>query len=394
LSEPISRLARRQTLLYFASFIALGLVVGAFGPAISAMASSQGFTLATISPVFVTYGAGRIAGSLIAGTLLKRTRSHVLTALAMVAAAAAALALASTGSVAALALTALALGFAINCIDVAVNASIVKVHGAGVGPFLNALHATFGVGGALAPLLIGRSLAWTDGVVLAFAIIGVCLLATAGLIVTTASPSLALRDATGFGSTPPRGLMLALIALFFFLVGVEALMLQFTYQFGVLLGLTRDGSAPALASLLWWTYTAGRVIAIPISLRLGPRALALIDFAGTLACVALLTAVTLAGPNATSPALWASIALLGLFVASAFPSTVGWVSSAFNIDSQRLGVLFAASNVGAVLVSWSYGQLVERFGAPTLPTAALGFAAATLITAVAISITSRRTHKI
>jgi MFS family permease len=377
-------------MLYFAAFVALGLSAGAFGPAIALVADSTSTALTAISIVFIAHGLGRACGSLLGGWLLERMNSHRLIAAAIGVCAAMCLALPIIPGLFGLIAVATVLGVAVNIVDVACNASIIQVHGARVGPFMNALHATFGIGGAIAPLLIGRSLAWTNGIGLAYTLVAISMLPVTVLLAFTPSPRLKLRAAPDSGTVMPIVLTGLIAALFFSMVGVEVLALQMTYQFGLSLGMDRTLSAPALASLLWWLYTAGRLLAIPLSLRIAPRTLVMIDFFGIFAASALLTVIVANKPAPNNTLLWVAVAAIGLFVASAFPSTVSWISNAFAPNSKRLGLFFAASNVGAMLTAWAFGQIVEANGPLTFPAMSLAIATLTLVVAALLWTRTRR----
>lgn len=291
------RLALLQTAAYYAGFIAVGMCGAMLGPSFSTLAAHTGSTLGAISIVFVASAFGRLLGSLSGGWLLDRVRGHPLMALGYLFVGMAMVLIPLAQSLPALIAVLLFYGVAVNWIDVGANTLIVRVHGEKVAPYMNGLHLTFGIGSSLAPLLVGRSFALTNDIQASYWTV-------AGLMLPMALwqarlPSPAARQATTSATssrTSPQ--LTVLLGLFFFcLVGVEITGAQWTFNLGLALGMSRESGAPILASTFWWMYSLGRLISIPLALRVPPATYLMIDliggivFAGVL-LMALLSAAT------------------------------------------------------------------------------------------------------
>lgn len=374
-SDAQRRVALLQTAAYCTAFIGLGLCGGALGPSLGAHAARTGSPLEVVSAVFITSAIGRVIGSLSGGWLLDRTRGHVLIAAGITLTAVMMMLTPFTRSVEALFAVMVAYGVAVNWLDVGANTLIVRVHGAKVGPYMNTLHLSFGVGGGIAPLIVGRSYALTDDVALAYWFIAALLVPLLFWVLRLPAPPQVRASPDDARVRTPIGLLLALGFFFFSMVGVEVMGSQWTFALGERIGLSREVGAPMLASTFWWAYSLARLISIPISTRLSPGKIVVIDLVGTLICAG----ITLAGlslPNAQT-LVWVGVAGGGLFIASAFPSMLSFIGSRMPLTGAVTGPIFAASNLGVMAIPWSIGQLFDVVGPSSLPiTGMLGMAAA------------------
>ena len=77
-----------------------------------------------------------------------------------------------------------------------------------------------------------------------------------------------------------------------------------------------ESRAATLTAVYWAAFTAGRLLAIPLSFRLSPRTLTALDVAGC-----LLAALIMALVPGDEDVIWSCTALFGLSLASVFPST-------------------------------------------------------------------------
>jgi MFS transporter, FHS family, Na+ dependent glucose transporter 1 len=382
-SDTVRRLAYLQTAAYCIGFIAIGLCGGQLGPALSSLAAHTGSTLSVISIVFVISAIGRMIGSLSAGWLLDRGRGHPLMAGGFVLVALAMGLIPQARSMALLLCALLLFGVAINWIDVCTNTLIVRVHGDKVAPYMNALHLTFGIGASLAPLLVGRSFALTGDVVASYSLVAVLILPMALWLWRLPEPVARGSNTAHPETRLPWLHMLLMAAFFYFLVSVETLGAQWTFNLGLSLGLTRESGAPLLASTFWWMYSLGRLIAVPLSLRVKPGLYVAIDLAGVVLFSILLLVVLFT--RADMWLVWVSVIGGGLSIASAFPSALSYIGSRMNMSGTITGTLFAASNFGAMTAPWWIGQVFESAGAIMIPATGLVMSSLALCAFVAMT---------
>jgi fucose permease len=181
-----------------------------------------------------------------------------------------------------------------------------------------------------------------------------------------------------------KGLIVLVSAFFFLAVGAEVAMAGWTFNYGTAIGLDSQGAA-ALAATFWGAYAFGRLIAIPISMRAPALRVMVGDLAGCIAGAALFTLGTSWPAGA-----WIGAFIIGLAMASVFPTMLTYVGSRLNVTGRINGVLFAGSNLGAMTFPWLIGQGFEPIGPQTLAWTVLAAMAGAAVVFAAINVISRR----
>jgi fucose permease len=378
MSNRIPRTALIQTAVFCASFVGLGLCGGALGPSLASHAARTGVQLNEISAVFIALAIGRLFGSINSAWLVDRIPGNTLIGGGIAIAALTTAAAPLIHDLPTFLAVMLCYGIAANLLDVGANTLIVRVHGDKVGPYMNAMHMSFGIGGSIAPLIVGRSYAYTGNIAAAYWMIAALLVPLAiWALRMPQTPRISPSHDEHRASTPKY--VLVLLGLFFFsMVAIEVSSMQWTFTFGEQLGLSKEVGAPMLSSGFWWTYSIARLLAIPLSLRIKPGAYVAVDLIGTLTCAA----ITLASLIFSLPMIltWSGILGMGFFIASAFPSMLNFVSSRVPVTGRLNALLFASSNIGAMVGPWTIGQLFDVLGPVSLPLiAVLGMSAALAI---------------
>jgi len=356
------RSANAPTIAYDTAFICLGFVVAIFGPTLAGLAANTNTSLATISTVFVTNSFGRMCGSLVGGRLLDRVPGHLVmvTGFVILALTFVAIPLAQISTLLAIILA--VSGFGQNMIDVGANTLIVWIHGAKVGPYMATLHFAFGVGAFLAPLFATRVSTFTGGIEWVYwAVAGLTL---PFIIWLLSLPSPTRRTASSLTSeTKVNWTLVALIAaFFFFVVGVELGMSLWTFTYGIKIHLDNSLGPALLASPFWGAYSLGRLIAIPVSIRVSPERMLLVD---VLSLIVSATVFLLG--QAVQVLTWLGVLGIGLSVASVFPTMLTFTGRQLNVTGKINGLLFTASTTGSMFFPWLIGQLFDRIGPQALP---------------------------
>jgi FHS family Na+ dependent glucose MFS transporter 1 len=377
-----------QTFSYFAAFIGLGFVSAMFGPTLAGLAANTGSTLGAISIIFVANSLGRMAGSLIAGRLIDRVQGHPIIAAGFAAMALCMALIPNMGALAMLVVIFFCIGIAQNFIDVGANTLIVWVHGRAVGPYMNALHLTFGIGAFFTPIIAATALSASGNIHLGYTIVAALLLPLAVWMLRLPSPPQRATVAHGAAGDARWGLLI-LVALFFFvLVGSEVGMSAWTYSYAQAMGFRDAATAAALTSTYWAMYSLGRLIAIPISTRVPAHRMLYVDLVGLIVSASILVLFAPVSPAA----IWIGVAGIGLSVASVFPTMLTFTGSHMNVTGKINGVLFATANLGSMFFPWLIGQLFEPAGPQSLARVVLGIAAASLLLFIFIHRLSNKTQ--
>ncbi len=370
MTASASTVRRRAALLVglaYAAFISLGLPDGLTGVAwpsiratfsLSLDALGALITSGTIGYLVSSFSGGRVLARLGVGWLL--ALSCLTTSISLLGYGAAPLWIVMIG-------LGLLAGLGAGAIDTGLNTYAAENFSPRT---MNWLHASFGLGAAIGPIVMSSVISAGQSWRLGYLIVGVAQLILASCFAITRSQWHTHAHETQAEPTPsaPMAHTLLLpsawlsILLFFLYAGLEITTGQWLYT---LLTETR-GMLPALAgvwvSVYWGSLTVGRLLSGVVVAHITVRTLLQLCMVGAILGVVLLW---------LNLALWlslAGVALLGLALAPMFPSLI-------SLTPTRMGAAHAANTVGfqiaaatfggASLVS-SFGLLADRFGLETL----------------------------
>jgi FHS family Na+ dependent glucose MFS transporter 1 len=360
-SDSGNRLFR--VLVYYATFVVLGLITSAIGPTLSGLADVTGSTLGQVSIVFTLIAMGYMGGSLLAGRLYDGGKpSHPLMTVNLLCLAGFLAALPLLPQLWLLGVDSLLVGVTMAVLDVGGNTLTVWVFGDDVGPYMNALHLAFGVGAFLSPMLIDRVIVLTGSFRWSYWLLALLLVPIFFWMLRIPSPARPVEVehedsqpkgvASGFA-----GLTILLSALMFLHVGAEVSFGGWIFSYAVARQIGTETVARLLNSLYWGGFMAGRVIAIPLATRLSPQTMILAD---------LLMAAASVGVILLFPgwplALWIGVLGFGLSVASLFASTLNFAARRMPITGSVTGYFFVGSSGGSMTLPWLIGQLFEPVG--------------------------------
>lgn len=127
-----------------------------------------------------------------------------------------------------------------------------------------------------------------------------------------------------------------------------------------------------LTSVLWGSFSVGRLLAIPLSRALSPAVLLLGDVFIT--CVSAMGLI-ISGRKIPS-ILWVCSATLGLGMSSIFASGVNWAEQYISLTGKSTAVFVVAAATGEMAVPIVVGQLFDTKGPLSLMYVVLGVALA------------------
>ena len=257
-------------------------------------------------------------------------------------------------------------GFGIAIVDAGLNSYVAELPNNSAA--LNYLHAFYGAGALLGPLLASNILAagWDWNRV--YLVMGVgALLVAGGIAGAFAAPPAPEAPPADADAAPERNVMAATLALplvwigAIFLglyVGAEVTMGSWAYSF-----LTeQDGIDVILAGQMvsgfWLGLTVGRLVLGPAAQRFGNVLIIQLCLAGTAGGVALLWL----GPGAISAA--AGLALAGFSLGPIFPTVIAVMSGQVppRLLPSAIGFMASLGAGGAAFFPWIAGNLAEGFG--------------------------------
>ena len=346
------------TTAYYLAFILLGLSVAADGPALLKLAAHTSSTLDQISLIFFFGSLGYLLGSYIGGRLYDRVPGHRLMASVLVLLGVTIALVPVISSRAVFFAIILILGSAKGAVDVGCNTLLLWVHNETVGPYMNGLHAFFGLGSFIAPLIVAQAIALTDDIYWVYWFFAIVAFPLAIWIWQLPSPA-ARTVPAHHENTPFPAIPVAVMVLCFILyVGGEAGYGAWIYTYAFKLNFGTEVTAAYLTSAFWGSFTLGRLLGIWVSLRARPLTILAIDFAGC-----LLSLVVILLFRESSAMLWTGTILFGIAQASIFPTFLTLSEERMHVTGTITGWFLVGAGLGGMILPWLIGQAFVRVGA-------------------------------
>jgi MFS transporter, FHS family, Na+ dependent glucose transporter 1 len=353
------------TAIYYGGFVGLGMSAAVLGPTLPGLAEQVHVQLKQISVLFTAINLGYLIGALASGRYYDRRPGHPLMVVAMILLAAVLALVPWIPKLTWLALVVLLLGVMQAGLDVGANTLLVWLFRDKVSPFMNGLHLSWGVGSALAPVLIawvilaGGNLAW------GYAIIAIVLLPVAGLLSRAPSPGAPHKQA---GAPPQQATNWPLVILFmlFFttFVGAEGAYGGWIYTYAVATRVAGPAAAAFLTSAYWGALTLSRLISVPLAFRFRPRTMLIADLVGCMLGLGLAVSASIFGFS--SPTItWISTLIFGASVATLFPVSMSFAGEVLTVTGQFTSLMFVGASLGGMLLPWLIGQYFEPVGPQT-----------------------------
>lgn len=382
-----NQLNKKYFITYAVSFISLGLAMASLGPLLPFLADNVGVSLAQVSFLFTANSLGYLIGSSGGGRLYDHFKGHrlMMIALALMILMSVLIPFASMFFI--LMVIIFFLGLGLGLLDIGGNVNLLWVFQSKVGPYMNALHFSFGIGAFLSPIIIhnvmkltGGSLTWpywTLAILFLPSMIGLWLLR---------SPENPEKESTEQeGGSVDFRLVALMMVLFFAYVGVEGGFGGWIFTYALEEGIANEAAASYMNSIFWGALTLGRLISIPLAQKLTPSKLLIGNF--TLAIIFL--GLILIWPREVI-VIWVGSAGLGLALSSVFPTLLALSETRMQITGKVTGLFFLGSSSGGLLVPMLLGQIFEYIGAYQIMLTLFGLACLGLIVLFSVIMASNR----
>lgn len=375
---------------YYPTYVLVGLMLTSIGPCMKALEDQSGSSKGEISFLVVVMSLGYIAGSLLGARLYARLPGNRIVTIALLAMAALTTTVPWLGSLWMLIVIFALIGVALGTMDVGGNTLMVWLYRSDVPPYMNALHLSFGVGAFLGPLIINGFDAATGNAVATYWLFAALMVPVALWLTRLPSPD---APAAGQGAAAGRAVLrphlalIALIAGFFFLhMGSELAFGAYITSYADDLFYS-ESLARVVNSVFWGGLVIGRLVAVPLALRMSPGALlqsSLLIGAAGLAPVIFL-------PD--SPvALWIGTVSFGIAVASMFANSINYAAQRMPITSAVTATFLVGGSLGSTVLPLVVGQLYEPRGPETVMQVTWAALLAALLLFGLIDAYSRRRH--
>lgn len=359
-------------LLAFAAFIALGLPDGLLGVAWPSIRAGFSIPIDSLGIFLIAGTSGYLTSSFLSGTLLSRLGVGRLLVFSCALTGAALLGYTLAPAWWIMVLLGVASGLGAGGIDAGLNTYVAANFGEGL---MQWLHASYGIGVTIGPIIMTLSLARLNSWRVGYQIVAGAqfTLAVAFLISLTTwkrktpeskEASKKLTDyKTPLSSTMRQGRVWRSALLFFFYTGAEAALGVWSYSL-LTEGRGIDPSTAGFwAGSYWAMFTIGRILAGLFAKRLGVNSLIRGGLAGAILGSALLWW------NPFGMASLAAVAVIGFSIAPIFPSLVSGTSSRVGEHdaANTIGMQMAAAGLGASAIPGLMGVLARQVSLEIIP---------------------------
>lgn len=361
-------------LLSFIAFISLGLPDGLLGVAWPSIRETFSLRLDALGALLIAGTTGYITSSFLSGKLIAKlgvggtlAASCFLTGAGLIGytLVPAWWMMVLLGSVA---------GLGAGAIDAGLNTYIASHFGEGL---MQWLHASFGVGVTLGPLIMTAGLNWFNDWHWGYQNVGVAQILLAGCFLLTIrmwqqTPELPHEEKkemrltdynTPITETLKHASVWMSLLMFFIYTGIEASFGSWTYS---LLTLSRNVPtevAGLWAGSYWATFTLGRILAGLLTRRLGVKNLLV------LGQVAAACGAVLLWWNPFPTASIIAVSIIGFALAPIFPALVSLTSLRVGDHhaANTIGMQISAAGFGAAIIPGLAGVLAESFSLEAIP---------------------------
>jgi len=379
----------KQTVCYYLAFLALGLTTGAIGPALPHLAEQTHSPIKDISYLFVSLALGYLLGSLASGRLIDRIKGHPVIIAGLVGMAVTIALVPLTLDLRLLIILAFMVGLSQSFVDVGGNLMIVWVYGQDVGPFMNGLHLSFGIGTLISPLIIAASLELGGSITWGFIGLAMLSLPAAIGLLKLPNPTSPVNAQTNREDQASKSRLIPLvifIMLFYFVyIGFEGGFGAWLYTYALETGLATQVTAAYLTSIFWAAFTFGRLLGIPAARKFSPGTMIFTGLVVSLISISLLSVFS------TSPVmLWCGTFGYGLGVSTLFPTLLTLASQYMTLSGRTTSLFFASASAGGMFFPWLVGQLISTFGLQIMMPAFLSIVLSAFFIAAGILILGHR----
>jgi fucose permease len=354
-------------ILAFGCFIALGLVAGLLGVAWPSIRSTFGLPLDAVVALLISSTIGFVFGSVMAGQIMVRFGVGVTLLASNILAAAGLLGYAIAPEWWVVVLLGLWTGLAGGLIDTGLNIYVAANHGV---TYMNWMHACFGIGATLGPLLmtavIGLGLSWRYGYGVAAA---VHFMLGLGFLVSISRQSIrsmtVIRPREAAESLKParpidtlrKPVVWLSIILFLLYTGIESTTGQWSFSLFTESRSITPYLAGIMTSLFWGMLTLGRFVLGAAARYIGVERLLRISMVGVLiSAVLFLYQSTLAG--------FMAVSLMGFSLSAIFPTLTS--DTPHRVGQQHapstIGFQTGSASIGFAILPGLAGVLAERIG--------------------------------
>ena len=362
-TQPKARSTNKREITYLfsysISFMSLGLCMAQLGVLLPYMADSLEVSLGQISFLFTAANLGYLTGSAGGGRLYDHFKSHHLMIFGLFLMVCMGILIPLIPWFYLLLPIIFVYGIGQGMVDIGGNVNLLWVFQDRTGPFMNALHFSFGVGAFLSPIVIAKTLEFTNGALnWTYWIMAILYLPGIIALCLLKSPDNPEKDKDHHERIPINyRLVILMTALFFLYCGVEVGFSGWIFTYATELKIVSETSGSYMTSIFWGALTFGRLLGILLVKKVKPSKLLI----GNFILAILFLSIILLWPK-LSIALWIGSAGLGLSLSSIFPTLMTLAETRMKITGKVTSTFFIGTSLAGILIPTILGQIYEYIG--------------------------------
>ncbi len=397
----------RNTFGYYGLFICLGLGMALMGPTLTLLACQTGSTVEAMGWLFFCGSAGYTLGTLLGGRLFDRVvRGNALLGGAELAAACCLALLPLVDRLWLFLAIVFVRGGLEGIVNTGGNTLLLWTHREKASPFINGLHFCFGVGAFVAPLVVAWFIGGSPGAAAAgcaaspgigyrgayWVVAGFAALASLWVITMSGSPDprehVAHAHRARLRGAGLRWAPVAIAAVdLFAYVGGEISFGSWIATYASELAIADTRGAALLTSAFWFSFTAGRLLSVPVAVRFSPRQVIPAALVPSLVISGLLMVLPL-----SASLLWIAAIALGFCLAPLWPSGFTLAGQVVPLTGSVSSVVLLGDSFGGMVLPSLTGRIMEaargggtRYLSASLPLLVFGSMLVCLFTYLALA---------
>ena len=352
-----------RTIIYFAGILSLGFVSSIIGPSLPSLAKHTDTSLYNMGFLFTCISVGYLIGAFSSGMIYDRIKGHPLLTASLISFSIILFFIPILSNLLILIFILIILGIAEGTVDVGCNTLLVWVHKRKVGPYMNALHFFFGLGALISPLIVGLSIKLTGNIKYSYWLISILLLLPAMGSIRLKSPTIHKIDENNSNSSNKDVILVLLFSFFYFFhVGAELSYGGWVYSYSIKLNIISKFSSIYLNSAFWGALTVGRLFGVLLSSIIRSDKILLLDILG-----AIIASILLLLFHHSGLVLWVGTILMGLSIASLFPTGLNYIEGRIHITGSITSWVLIGSSIGSMFFPWLIGRLLGKRGLQLFP---------------------------
>lgn len=353
----IKKVETQLTIIYSFCFFSLGLFIASIGPALLAFSRNTHGTLKEMSYTLAARSLAYLLSSAGGGLIIDKYPTNRMLSAGIFYTAGATVLLPAITNVALLIFVAASTGLSMGIVDIGGNVGCVRLWGKNVGPYMQFLHFSFGLGALASPALIGNFIGSNHGdPSWAFYLIGIFATPLGVVLLFYESPEKKESELQAPSLVLRQKIVVVIISCFLGVyVGAEVTAGGYITSYCVQENILGEADGAFLTSLFWTALTFGRLLSVPVSVYVSASKILIGNVIG---CVLSTMFLLIFAKSAAS--LYVGMIMYGLSMSSTYGSMMNLVDQFGKLTGKVASVLVIGGSFGEMAIPLVTAYLISK----------------------------------